>query len=223
MTVLDRDLEHARRKARRAGGWCSDEQGRQLFSLAAAVPDGHDALEVGSFKGRSAIWLGLGLMLRRTDDRDRLWCVDNFRFHDSIGCSGHKRCTDNVCRCPDPGPRGDTLADFRDNVAAAGLADVCVPVRAWSQLAAERHYPELLAAGSARPLAFVYVDGGHRYDEVRADFDIWHRHVVVGGTICFDDVTTHADVARLMEELDGDPIVERAGEHDKMVWWTVLD
>lgn len=53
--------EHARVSAARVHGWLSDAQGEALFD-AARRPGGH-IVEIGSWQGRSTIWLAAGARL----------------------------------------------------------------------------------------------------------------------------------------------------------------
>jgi len=41
----------------------------------------------------------------------------------------------------------------------------------------------------ARPIHFLFVDGGHRYEVVKSDIKNFGKHVVVGGIIAFHDYT----------------------------------
>jgi predicted O-methyltransferase YrrM len=41
-------------------GWLTEAEGRRLLGAAAAVPAGGRIVEIGSFRGRSAIVLALG-------------------------------------------------------------------------------------------------------------------------------------------------------------------
>jgi hypothetical protein len=49
----------------------------------------------------------------------------------------------------------------------------------------------------------VHIDGDHRYESVRRDFELWSPKVAPGGCILFHDVAAIADVRRLFDELPG--------------------
>ena len=38
------------------------------------------------------------------------------------------------------------------------------------------------------PLSLVFIDGGHAYETVLADYRRWHPHVMVGGRLLFHDL-----------------------------------
>jgi len=51
------------------------------------------------------------------------------------------------------------------------------------------------------PLDILYIDGGHTYDQVKADFDLHYDNVKPGGIIFFHDpVIWPDDVGRFLEE-----------------------
>jgi predicted O-methyltransferase YrrM len=50
-----------------------------------------------------------------------------------------------------------------------------------------------------KPIDFLFIDGGHKYEEVLDDFRVWSKHVRQGGIIAFHDVN-QAGVGRVIEE-----------------------
>jgi predicted O-methyltransferase YrrM len=91
--------------ARDIEGWLSEEQGRALYAAAAACSGRGAIVEIGSWKGRSTIWLAHG-----------------------AGRAGQKvRAIDpHVGSREDPGER--TLDAFRRNLERAGVASVVEPL-----------------------------------------------------------------------------------------------
>ena len=66
----------------------------------------------------------------------------------------------------------------------------------------------------SKPIAFLWVDGGHDYDCVAQDIADFVPHVVPGGAVVFDDVNeqTYPGVVRAVHETIGvDPTVEHLG------------
>ncbi len=51
------------------------------------------------------------------------------------------------------------------------------------------------------PLDFLFIDGSHEYEDVKADFDNYHGLVRPGGVIGFHDVN-HPPVKRLWDEIN---------------------
>lgn len=63
---------------------------------------------------------------------------------------------------------------------------------------------------------FLFIDGGHRYDEVAADFRNFSPLVHSGGVIAMHDVMVRehpdCDVWRVWDEITGDKIILWDGE-----------
>jgi hypothetical protein len=53
------------------------------------------------------------------------------------------------------------------------------------------------------PLDLVHIDGDHRYDSVKRDFELWSPKVAPGGCILFHDVTSIPDVRCLFDQIPG--------------------
>lgn len=96
--------EAARRAARAVEGWLSDAQGEALFEAAFRSRAGA-IVEIGSWKGRSTVWLASGAQLSGR----RVYAVDPHE-------NSHE----------DPSAR--TLDEFLGNLARAGVAGVVEPV-----------------------------------------------------------------------------------------------
>jgi predicted O-methyltransferase YrrM len=145
-----------------------------LYEAAVAVEVDGPLLEVGSYCGKSAIYLGAAAR-----DRDRvLFCVDHHRGSEENqpGWEWHE--PDLV----DPAiGRLDTLPVFRRTIHDAGLEDVVVAVVGDSPV---------VAAAWATPLAFVFIDGGHGREPARRDYDGWAGHVRPRGLLAVHDVFT---------------------------------
>ena len=88
-------------------GWLTDEEGEALYDLAKQCTGRGVIVEIGSWKGKSTICLGLG---SRAGSSARIFAVD---------------------------PHADyRFGDFKSNVERAGIADLVTPVPSLSQDAA---------------------------------------------------------------------------------------
>ena len=56
-------IERARAAARPVAGWLSDAEGELLFALAAECPPSATIVEIGSWHGKSTIWIASGARL----------------------------------------------------------------------------------------------------------------------------------------------------------------
>ena len=151
------------------------DEGDALFEAACAagvaVP-GLSFLEVGSYCGRSTVWLGAAA--RQCDTV--VFAVDHHRGSEENqpGWEWHDTSLVDL----ETG-RLDTLPHFRRTIAAAGLDDAVVAVVGESPIVA-RHW--------ATPLSFLFIDGGHGVEPARLDYELWTPHVVSGGTLAIHDV-----------------------------------
>lgn len=169
--MLDADL---RRHALAARGFMPEDEGDALY--VAAVDAAQHArgpfLEVGSYCGRSTVWLGgAARAAKRT-----LFAVDHHMGSEENqpGWEWHE--PDLV----DPRTgRMDTLPHFRSTIIDAGLADVVVTVVGDSPV---------VARSWSTPLAFLFIDGGHGVEPATLDYELWTPHVAPGGTLAIHDV-----------------------------------
>jgi MMP 1-O-methyltransferase len=158
--------------ARAAKGFMPDDEG---LALHAAGRDGGSVgplLEVGSYCGKSAVYLGAAARSGGTV----LFSVDHHRGSEEnqAGWEHH----DPEVVDPDTG-RMDTLPFFRRTIERARLEDAVVAVVGDSSV---------IAANWRTPLGLVFVDGGHALDVVLADYEAWSPHVAAGGVLVFHDV-----------------------------------
>jgi predicted O-methyltransferase YrrM len=163
-----------RAAAEAARGFLPPDEGLALHAAAAAVDPQVPGpfLEVGSYCGKSALYLGAAA--RQTGRL--LFSVDHHRGSEENqpGWEWHE--PDLV----DPAVgKLDTLPTFRRTVHDAGLEDVVVAVVG--------HSPAVAAAW-ATPLAFLFIDGGHGVEPARADYEGWTPHVAPGGLLAIHDV-----------------------------------
>jgi predicted O-methyltransferase YrrM len=158
-----------------AKGFMPPEEGDALYAAAVAagrsVP-GAPFLEVGSYCGRSTVWLGAAARVSATV----VFAVDHHHGSEEnqAGWEHH----DPSVVDPRTG-RMDTLAPFRATIDDAGLEDDVIGVVGRSLV---------VAAHWRTPLALLFIDGGHGDEPARADFTGWTPHVAVGGTLAIHDV-----------------------------------
>jgi len=158
-----------------AKGFMPPEEGDALFDAAVAagraVP-GLPFLEVGSYCGRSTVWLGGAARECGTV----LFAVDHHRGSEE-NQSGWEHHDPTVVDSRIG--KMDTLPFFRATIHDAGLEDVVFAVVGLSPR---------VAAHIATPLSFLFIDGGHGEAPARLDYEGWVPHVAVGGTLAIHDV-----------------------------------
>ena len=171
-------------------GWLAEEEGYFLYRLARDGEGAGEVVEIGSWMGRSTAWLAAGC---KTAARERVHAVDTF-----AGSAEHQE-LDVLKR------EGTTYHQFAENLERVDLFDYVEPVVASSR-DAERRW-------DGKPIRLLFIDGDHSYQAVRADFESWSRHVIVGGMIVFDDVIDNwPGVKRCFEEVTAqDELWEKYG------------
>jgi predicted O-methyltransferase YrrM len=158
--------------ARAAVGFMPDDEGLALHAAGATAAATGPLLEIGTYCGKSAIYLGAAAR----EGSSIVYTVDHHRGSDEnqAGWEHHDE------RLVDPRTgRMDTLPWFRRTIEDAGLEDVVIAVIGPSPTVAE-HW--------ATPLGLVFVDGGHAYEVALADYVGWSRHLAPGGLLVFHDV-----------------------------------
>jgi MMP 1-O-methyltransferase len=168
-TPMPADL---RRAAEAAKGFMPVPEGLALYETALEYGTRGPILEVGTYCGKSAIYLGAAA---RTVG-STVVTVDH--HHGSEENQAGWEYHDPSLVDPTTG-RMDTLPVFRRTIAAAGLEDHVVAVVGESST---------VAALWGRPLAMVFIDGGHAEDLAQADYDGWALHVMPGGALVFHDI-----------------------------------
>lgn len=138
----------------------------------AAVAASGPFLEVGSYCGKSAVYLGAAARTVGTV----LFALDHHRGSEENQAGWEHHEPDLV----DPATGlMDTLPVFRRTIHAAGLEGTVVAVVGDSPT---------VGAVWTTPLGFLFIDGGHGPEPAHRDYETWVPHVVVGGTLAIHDV-----------------------------------
>ena len=168
LTVDPDLLEHARA----AIGFMPDDEGLALHDAGRRGGRCGPLLEIGTYCGKSAIYLGAAARERDTV----LYTVDHHRGSEENQAGWEHHDTRLVDARTG---RMDTLPWFRRTIEDAQLEDVVVAVVGNSTT---------IAANWATPLGLVFIDGGHAFDVALADYDGWARFVAPDGLLVFHDV-----------------------------------
>ena len=149
-----------------------DDEGLALHGAGRDAASVGPLLEIGSYCGKSAVYLGAAARAGGTV----LFSVDHHRGSEENQAGWEHHDTEVVD--PTTG-RMDTLPFFRRTIERAGLEDAVVAVVGDSPT---------VAAHWRTPLGLVFIDGGHALDVVLADYESWSPHVARGGALVFHDV-----------------------------------
>jgi MMP 1-O-methyltransferase len=161
-----------RAKAEAARGFMPSDEGVALYDAAMAVSVDGPLLEVGSYCGKSAVYLGAAARQRGRV----LFSVDHHRGSEENQAGWEWHEPDLV----DPAVgKMDTLPVFRRTVHDAGLEGTVVAVVGDSSA---------VARNWRTPLALLFIDGGHGEEPARLDYEHWTPHVAPGGALVIHDV-----------------------------------
>jgi len=141
-------------------GWMNYEE---LYSdMVKRFPDGSHFVEVGSWVGRSACYLGVEIV--NSDKNIKLDCVDTW-----LGAP--ELLEEDVIK------NGTLYADFLKNVEP--LRNILTPIRLTSTQASHLYEDE--------SLDFVFIDADHTKEGFNADLTCWLPKVKKGGVFAGHD------------------------------------
>lgn len=153
-------------------GFLDATEGEALHHLAAEACALGACLEVGSYCGKSTIYLAAACKL--VDGV--VFAVDHHR-----GSEEHQPGEEyhDPELFDDRTQLMDSFHVFRRNIRTAQLEDWVVPVVAPSAVAARCWNT---------PLGLVFIDGGHSQEAAVTDYRCWARHIVPGGYLAIHDI-----------------------------------
>jgi len=155
-----------------AKGFLDHEEGMALNGIALKAAELGPCLEIGSYCGKSTIYLGMAC--RKQDGI--LFSVDHHRGSEEQQ-PGEEYFDPSLV---DPRTLGiNTLPFFRQTIDTAGLSETVVPLVTASE-----------TAGRAwqTPLSLVFIDGGHSYETASTDYAVWSPHILPGGYLLIHDI-----------------------------------
>jgi len=153
-------------------GFLDPEEGQALYSFALEAGALGPVLEVGSYCGKSTVYLGEACRKKGVS----LYAIDHHR-----GSEEHQPGEEYHDQDLFDGKAGlmDTFREFRQTMRSAALEDVVVPIVASSLVAARNWHT---------PLGMVFIDGGHSLEAAQTDYRSWSSHVVPGGILAIHDI-----------------------------------
>ncbi|MDN4163011.1 class I SAM-dependent methyltransferase [Nocardioides abyssi] len=158
-----------------AKGFMPEDEGMLLHRVALErLPHG-PALEVGTYCGKSAIYLGAAAR-EVGGPQAVVFTVDHHRGSEEnqAGWEHH-----DATLVDDEFGEMDTLPTFRRTLKRAGLEEQVVAVIGRSTTVAT-HW--------RTPLSMLFIDGGHAEEHAQNDYTGWARWLEVGGLLVIHDV-----------------------------------
>lgn len=139
-------------------GWLNPPVVNLLLDLIEKLDDRSILVEIGSWKGKSTVLLGLA-----SGDRSLVYAIDPH-----TGSHEHKELYGKV----------DTFEDFQKNIESEALRDKVICLRTSSFEAAKR---------VPMDVDLIWVDGSHDYQDVKSDFISYFPKLRVGGWMAMHD------------------------------------
>jgi predicted O-methyltransferase YrrM len=152
-------------------GFLPDGEGLRLYEWALETAIMGPILEIGSYCGRSTIWLAQAAK----EKQSLVFAVDHHRGSEEHQPGESHHDTELVDAKGDV----DTLTIFRRNIRLAGLENEVIPVVTDSTR---------FARSWSGQLGMVFIDGGHSLSAALADFRAWAPRVLPGGILAIHDV-----------------------------------
>ena len=156
----------------RVKGFLPEEEGLHLYELAKKASRLGPCLEIGSYCGKSAVYIGTACK----ENGSILFSIDHHR-----GSEEHQPGEEYHDEDLFDAENGvmDSFKAFRRTIAKADLEDAVVPIVATSVR---------VARCWATPLAMVFIDGGHSLEAAMADYSSWASKVMPGGFLVIHDI-----------------------------------
>ncbi|MEA2452069.1 MAG: 1-O-methyltransferase [Actinomycetota bacterium] len=154
-----------------AKGFMPDDEGLALYEAALKAATRGPLLEIGSYCGKSAVYLGAAAK----EAGSTLYSVDHHRGSEENQPGQEYHDPDLV----DEEGRVDTLPWFRSTIEEAGLANWVIGIVGSS--------PKVARAW-ATPLSMVFIDGGHSSAAATADYEAWTPKLMSEGLLAIHDV-----------------------------------
>ncbi len=156
----------------RIKGFLDPQEGLRLFHLAREASRLGPCLEIGSYCGKSSIYLGSACKAGDTV----LFSVDHHRGSEEQQ-PGEEYFDPELFDGRDY--QVDTLPRFRKTIRRFNLEDTIVPLVCRSETAARAW---------ATPLGLVFIDGGHAFETALRDYQGWAAHLVPKGYLLMHDI-----------------------------------
>ena len=138
-----------------------------LAGLAATVPRGEAIVEVGVFQARTTCYLGAGA---KAGYGAHVWGIDPWEFPGNPRRRGYVKSLMT---------RPATRISAERLVTKSGLDDQVTLVHGFSV--------DVGQAWDGPPVGLLFIDGDHRAEMVRRDWEAWRPHLTADAIIIFDD------------------------------------
>ena len=158
--------------ATRCKGFLDEEEGLRLYELAKNYSGRGPLVEIGSYCGKSSIYLGTGAK----EAGGTLVCIDHHRGSEEMQAGEEYHDPDVF---DSEAGLVDTLGFLRNTIREAQLEDTAVLMVTSSRQAAA-----LVGDG----VGLVFIDGGHSEEAAHTDYEVWSPKIASGGVLAVHDL-----------------------------------
>ena len=166
-------FDDAKKYADATEGFLQRDEGPLLYRLARGVKKGC-IVEVGSWKGKSTVWIGWAI-------KDAKKQLPFYAIDPHTGSEEHQIKNKKVW----------TFEEFKANIKTGKVKSVVTPLVMTSEMAVHK---------VKQPVSFVFIDGDHTYEAVKKDFELWFPKVSIGGIMAFHDTTNWPGPKRVVRD-----------------------
>ena len=153
-------------------GFLDPLEGEALYTHSKTATEGGPALEIGSYCGKSAVYIGLAAK----ENDEKLYSVDHHKGSEEQQPGEEYYDPDLI----DKTRKGiDTLPFFLDTIRKSDLEGVVIPVVSTS----EEAYADI-----SLQFSFIFIDGGHSEEAAQNDYRLWSERLIYGGVLAIHDV-----------------------------------
>jgi predicted O-methyltransferase YrrM len=165
-------LKIDKKKVDKIKGFLDEREAEYIYNLTLEGSKKGPCLEIGSYCGKSAIYLGTACK----ENGSVLFSLDHHRGSEEQQPGEEYFDPDLLDK--ETG-KIDTLRFFRKTLSAFDLEDTVIPIVGYSETAGRVWQT---------PLGLIFIDGSHAYESVLKDYQIWAKHVIIGGYLVFHDI-----------------------------------
>ena len=153
-------------------GFLAPAEGEGLYRYAKQACAIGPVLEVGSYCGKSTVYLGEACR----ENGVSLYAVDHHRGSEEHQPGEEYHDTELY---DESAGLMDSFRAFRGTMRKADLESIVVPIVASSAVATRNWHT---------PLGMVFIDGGHSLEAAQNDYRCWAPHVTPGGILAIHDI-----------------------------------
>jgi MMP 1-O-methyltransferase len=166
------NLKINKTKVARIKGFLDEREANYLYKLTLNAGKTGPCLEIGSYCGKSAVYLGTACK----ESGSVLFSLDHHTGSEEQ--QPGEEYFDPELLDQETG-KIDTLRFFRKTIAEFDLEDTVIPIVGRS---------EIVGRIWQTPLNLIFIDGSHAYESVLNDYKIWAKHLIIGGYLLFHDI-----------------------------------